>query len=107
MFAFWHSSQASSRSGSWLNFSEYQSGIADRALEAGRTRDDPAVRAVKYKPFLEAWRNDAPALSLYQPRFLYVARGKIHNFNPKQFNAPSDRYTNVENWMIREGDAIQ
>lgn len=102
VFPFWHSTQASSRSGSWLNFSEYQSSKADLGLEGGRTREDPATRAVKYEPFLEAWRADAPALALYQPRFLYIVRGKIYNFTPKVFNQATDRYTGVENWMIRE-----
>ncbi len=102
VFAYWHSSQADPRSSNRLNFSEYKSSITDRALEAGRTRSDAAVRAVKYRPFLEAWRNDAPALALYQPRFLYVTRGTLFNFEPKVMNSATDRYNNVVNWMIRQ-----
>jgi peptide/nickel transport system substrate-binding protein len=102
VFPFWHSSQALPRSGSGLNFSEYHSVVADKALEGGRTRSDVQLRAIKYKPFLEAWRNDAPALVLYQPRFLYVTHTTIYGFEPKVFNNAADRYNNVENWMIRE-----
>lgn len=107
VFAFWHSNQATSRSGSWLNFSEYQSETADKSLEAGRTREDDEIRAIKYQNFLKSWRNDAPALALYQPRFLYVTRGTVHNFNPRIFNQASDRYSNVHDWMIREDKVIQ
>jgi peptide/nickel transport system substrate-binding protein len=101
VFAYWHSSQADPR-GSRLNFSEYRSSTADRSLEAGRTRSNAKVRAIKYKPFLEAWRNDTPALALYQPRFLYLTRGELFNFNPTVMNTDIDRFANVDNWMIKQ-----
>ena len=100
-FAYWHSSQADVRAQRRLNFSNYSSKTADSALEAGRTRIDNSLRAAKYKPFLEAWREDAPAVALYQPRYLYMSRGVVFNFDAKVINAPSDRYENVQNWMIR------
>lgn len=102
VFAYWHSSQADPRAATRLNLSEYKSTAADRALEAGRTRSDPAIRAAKYKPFLEAWRNDAPALVLYQPRLLYITNGPVYGFNPRQLNNANERFSNVEQWMIRE-----
>lgn len=101
VFAFWHSSQADVRSNNRLNLSEYQSDVTDQALEGGRTRTEPALRSVKYKPFLEAWRDDAPALALYQPRYLYVVRGRLYGFENNLVNSAIDRYTNVHNWMIR------
>lgn len=102
VFAFWHSSQADPRATTQLNFSQYKSSTADTALEGGRTRADSGLRVVKYKPFLEAWRNDAPALALYQPRFLYVTRGQLYNFEPSKVNSAIDRYNNVHNWMVRQ-----
>jgi peptide/nickel transport system substrate-binding protein len=107
VFPYWHSTQADIRSANRLNFSEYDSEEADEALEAGRTRSDPEIRKVKYEPFLKAWSNDAPALSLYQPRYLYVTRGTVHNFSPKTFNAASDRLSEVHSWMIREQKALK
>ncbi len=106
MFPYWHSSQISAQSNR-LNLSEYKSSAADTALEAGRTRGDAKIRKVKYQPFLEAWRKDAPALALYQPRFLYVTRGEIHNFEPKTMNSTTDRFTNVHNWMIRREKVLK
>ncbi len=105
VFAYWHSSQADIRSATRLNFSEYNSPVADKALEAGRTRSDRAVRKVKYQPFLEVWRTDAPALALYQPRFLYVVRTPLHGFDVRSVVIATDRYAHVENWTIRESKA--
>jgi peptide/nickel transport system substrate-binding protein len=100
-FAYWHSSQADPRSPRRLNFSDYSSRVADSALEAGRTRIDPALRAAKYVPFLQAWHDDVPAYALYRPRFLYVTRGTLFNFDQRAMNNPTDRFSNIENWMIR------
>lgn len=102
VFAFWHSSQTDPRSPAQLNFSQYKSAAADTALEGGRTRADPGLRKIKYTPFLEAWRNDAPALALYQPRFLYVVNGTLYNFEPPVLNSATGRFNNVHNWMIRQ-----
>lgn len=107
VFAYWHSSQADIRSANRLNLSEYKSAVADKALEAGRTRSDPALRQVKYQPFLESWRNDNPALALYQPRYLYIVRKPLYNFAPTEVNQSADRLANVHNWMIREDKATK
>lgn len=101
VFAYWHSSQADLRSPSHLNFSEFRSAKADSALEAGRTRNEDAVRALKYKPFLDAWQADTPALALYQPRYLYVVREPLYGFSPTAMNSGADRFNNVEDWFVR------
>lgn len=107
VFAYWHSSQANAVSANRLNFSEYKSAIADLALESGRTRIDPSLRAVKYRPFLDAWRTDAPALMLYQPRYLYISRGEVRGFEPMLLNASTDRLANVEHWTIRQAKTAE
>lgn len=101
VFVYWHSSQADVRSPSRLNISEYSSPVADSALEAGRTRQDPILRAIKYAPFLKAWQQDAPALGLYQPHFLYVTRGNVEGLKDRPLTADVDRFNNVNEWMIR------
>jgi len=99
VYAYWHSSQADPRSPNRLNFSEYKNGEADLALASGRSRGGE-LRVIKYQPFLKAWRDEAPALALYQPRFYFVTRGKIFGFSDISINSPTDRYNNVENWQI-------
>lgn len=101
VFVYWDSTQNDVRSVR-LNFSEYASAAADASLEAGRTRTDPLLRAIKYESFLQAWQQDVPALGLYQQRFLYVTRGKVFGLAVHTLTVDTDRYDNVQNWMIRQ-----
>jgi peptide/nickel transport system substrate-binding protein len=103
VFVYWDSSQADIRSANRLNLSEYKNSEADTALEAGRTRLDPSLRVIKYKPFLQAWQKDAPALGLYQPRLLYLTNGPVGGLNDNRpINTSTNRLDNVANWEIRE-----
>ncbi len=102
VYAYWNSSQASTTSQGHSNLSEYESTVADEALEAGRSRIDEALRVVKYKAFLTAWTTDAPALALYQPNFIYITRGPVFGYARKTDNTAADRFFNVENWMVRQ-----
>ena len=103
VYVYWHGSQTDLRSPVRLNYSQYTpDDAANAALEAGRTRLDPPLRAVKYQPFLQAWKNDAPALGLYQPRFLYITRGSVDGLGEITVNSDSGRLINVHNWQIRK-----
>jgi peptide/nickel transport system substrate-binding protein len=101
VFVYWDSSQNSAVSSNRLNLSEYSSTAADSSLEAGRTRLDPALRIIKYRPFLQAWQQDAPALGLYQPRYLYLTHGTVYGLNERALNVGTDRFADVQNWEIR------
>ncbi|HEX3569030.1 MAG TPA: peptide ABC transporter substrate-binding protein [Candidatus Saccharimonadales bacterium] len=101
VFVYWDSSQGDIRAANRLNFSEYKSTTSDASLEAGRTRSDPALRVIKYQAFLQAWQSDAPALGLYQPRYLYITHGQVAGLNEHTLTDDTDRYDNVQNWMIR------
>lgn len=100
VFVYWDSSQADVRT-SRLNLSEYKNPTADTALESGRTRLDPALRVIKYRPFLQAWRDDAPAVGLYQPRLLYLTNGNVAGLSDNPISTPTGRFANVQNWEIR------
>lgn len=102
VFVYWDSSQADIRSANRLNLSEYKNATADASLEAGRTRLDPALRTLKYRPFLQVWQQDNPALGLYQPRLLYLTNGAVVGLKVHSLNTPVDRFDNVQNWEIRE-----
>lgn len=103
VYVYWHGSQTDLRSPVRLNYSQYTpAATVDAALEAGRTRLDPSLRTVKYQPFLQAWKNDAPALGLYQPRFLYITRGAVDGLTETAINSDSGRLSNVANWQIRK-----
>ena len=102
VFVYWDSTQADIRSANRLNLSEYKNTSADAALESGRTRIDPTLRIIKYKPFLQEWQKDAPALGLYQPRLLYITRGSVDGLDDRPLTTSSDRFSNVQNWQIRQ-----
>lgn len=101
VFVYWDSSQADIRSANRLNFSEYNNPVADQSLESGRTRLDSSLRTIKYKPFLAAWQQDAPALGLFQPRLLYLTNGPVAGLDNHIINTNVDRFENVQNWEIR------
>jgi peptide/nickel transport system substrate-binding protein len=101
VFVYWDSTQADIRSANRLNFSEYSSSKADEGLEAGRTRNDPALRTIKYAVFLKQWQADAPALALYQPRYLYISHVPVYGLDEHPLNDPADRMYSVGHWMIR------
>lgn len=107
VFAYWHSSQTDVRSNSRLNLSEYKSKAADKALEAGRTRTDPTNRVIKYRPFLAAWQADVPALAIYQPRSLYIARRELTGFSSKRLNTSVDRLNSIQRWTILQDHVIK
>jgi peptide/nickel transport system substrate-binding protein len=102
VFVYWDSSQADVRSANRLNLSEFKNATADEALESGRTRLDPALRVIKYQPFLQVWQQEAPALGLYQPRVLYLTNGLVSGFTDHTVNTATDRFDNVQNWEVRE-----
>lgn len=106
IFAYWHSSQSQVLSRSRLNFSEYNSSAGDEALVAGRSRSDPKIRAVKYEPFLKEWLKDNPALALYQPVYTYIVRSPFQGIDSKRLIAPSDRYSEVEKWAIKQDKVL-
>lgn len=101
VYAYWHSTQADIRATNRLNLSEWKNTTADQALEAGRTRSDGQLRAIKYVPFLQAWQQEAPALGLYQPRYVYVTRGEVYGLTTQTITSPTDRYIGIEDWQIR------
>lgn len=107
VFVYWHSSQVDPNAPVRLNLSEYKNDTADEALEAGRTRVDQSLRKVKYKPFLEVWRDEAPALAIYQPRFLMVVRGTFEGFEDGQLSTATDRFYSIGNWKIRNAVVVK
>lgn len=98
VYAYWHSSQAADGG---MNLSNYKSAVADKSLEAGRTRQDESQRALKYKPFLKAWLEDVPAIGMFRPRIYYVTRGPVYGLDEHLINTDADRYYSVEHWQIR------
>lgn len=102
VYAYWGSDQFNLATLKWTNLSEYSNKVVDSSLSNGRTRLDPLLRSVKYEPFLSAWQSDNPAVGLYQPRDLYITKGKVFSLITSNIDSPADRFIGVNNWEINE-----
>ncbi len=98
VFSFWHSSQAADPG---LNVSQYANRDADAALEQARFGKDPAFRDAKYREFVRIWAEDAPALLLYSPTYLYAHTAALTGVTQEKLVTPSDRFRAVENWAVK------
>lgn len=100
VFAYWHSSQATSRGS---NFSNYANAISDDALASARTRIEPTLRNAKYVTFARQWVADAPAIGLYQAATRYVSSKNAVSFDSLNSLVSSvDRYADVLYWSVGE-----
>ncbi len=95
VYAYWHSSQASSVG---LNLSNYKSAKVDDELDSARSRVDPVLREAKYRLFMQQWITDAPAIALYRPALTYIQNKNVVTFNARPLVDASDRYFTVRSW---------
>lgn len=99
VYAYWHSSQASSG----RNYSNYKSAAADDALVSARARVDPALRDAKYVTFVKQWLADAPAVGLYQATSQYVHTKTVNTVPVNaEYVSAVDRFSNVLYWTVGE-----
>ena len=101
VYSYWHSSQVDSNSTLRLNLAEYQSNPADEALEAGRSRNDPADRRERYGDFQRIWMDDLPALALYRYQLTYYTLSNVSG--PERQTLMVDnagRFANVADWAV-------
>ncbi|MGO3701992.1 MAG: ABC transporter substrate-binding protein [Candidatus Saccharimonadales bacterium] len=105
VYAYWHSSQASARG---LNFTNFKDDISDDALSSGRSIRDDSLRQAKYESFLKRWYSQAPAIGLYQSTVPYVTATGVHSVQDAgQFVNEADRYRNVVDWTVRNGQVYK
>jgi len=98
VYAYWHSSQASSRG---LNFSNYSNPISDDALVSARSRLETGLRNAKYLTFAREWVSDVPAIGLYQSTTNYVHSNTASaSKDSNVLVSPIDRYSDVLYWSV-------
>lgn len=111
IFELWHSTQADLG----LNYAGLQDDALDRLIEAGRTENDLVLRADEYHAFQQRWIELVPAITLYQPLYVYATTPKLGGlgFTNTQLASSalifgqSDRYRNVDRWFINSSREIQ
>ena len=97
-FPFWHSAQ---KKDPGLNLAIYEDKICDKLLEEARQSLDKAERKEKLEKFQDVLIEDAPALFLYSPDYLYFVSKEIKGINAKIIADPSKRFLGIENWFIK------
>ncbi|MEX0917114.1 MAG: ABC transporter substrate-binding protein [Candidatus Paceibacterota bacterium] len=95
LFAFWHSSQ---RNDPGLNISLYANITTDKILENARTTFDRKELLALFKEFEAEIENDAPAVFLYSPDFIYILPSRIKGAKIGSIATPSERFLNVHEW---------
>jgi ABC-type transport system substrate-binding protein len=98
MFSFWHSSQAADPG---LNLSAYKNATSDQLIEQARFGKDPAFRDAKYRDFLATWAQDAPALLIYSPYYLYAHTTALTGMSAEHLIGSTGRFLDVNKWAIK------
>jgi peptide/nickel transport system substrate-binding protein len=97
LFPFWHSSE---RNDPGLNIALYTNIKADKALEALRNSSDTSSRASAFKTFNTEVENDAPAVFLYSPGYIYATSDVVRGLNLQNMTGAAERFMNIERWYI-------
>ena len=98
LYPFWHSTQ---KRDPGLNLSLYDNKEADKLLEEIRQTLDTEERFKKYQVLQNIIVEDAPAVFLYSPNYLYPVSDKIKGIKEKTIADPSKRFIDIEEWYIK------
>lgn len=98
LYPFWHSSQ---KIYPGLNLSSYENKKVDQLLKDIRETLDESVRKQRYDQLQNAIINDAPALFLYNPDYIYWVSQKVQGIDTQKIIEPAKRFSNVTNWYIK------
>lgn len=98
LYPFWHSSQVNDPG---LNLSAYQNKNADQLLKEAREAQDEQTKTEKYQKLQDTIINDAPALFLYNPQYIYWVSEKVKGIDTTKIIDPAKRFSNIQNWYIQ------
>jgi len=97
-FPFWHSSQ---KKDPGLNLANYENKECDKLLEEARQSLNEKERREKLVKFQDLLIEDAPAVFLYSPDYLYLVSKEIKGVDAGMIVDPSKRFKGIENWYIK------
>ena len=97
IYPFWHSSQ---RNDPGLNIALYANTRADTLLDKVRVSKDREELEENLKDLTEEIKDDAPAVFLYTPSFLYVLPDKVKAEKLGLLTVAQDRFLGIRDWYI-------
>lgn len=99
LFPLWHSS---GKEDTGQNFALIQDTELDDALTELQKESDGDKRSLLYQQVQKRILVEDPAIFLFAPGFVYIHKNNLKNVGVERANSPQDRFTNVEEWSIRE-----
>lgn len=107
-YPYWHSSAVQKLTGQdtdlrqdAYNLSQYVSFKADTELETIRRTLDDKERQESLKELRDILRNDAPAIFLYSPLYVFAHRKDIFGIELGSLSMHSDRFLTLHNWHVK------
>ncbi len=97
LYPFWYSSQ---KQDPGLNLSLYENKDVDKLLKDSRQVLDENKKKQDLEKIQNTILNDAPALFLYSPDYVYWASQLVEGINTTKIADPSKRFININNWYI-------
>ena len=98
LYPFWHSTQISDPG---LNLSEYQDKDVDALLKDARENLDSKIAKQDSEKLQDKIIQDAPALFLYNPDYVYWASDLVKGISINKITDPSKRFSDIQNWYIK------
>lgn len=94
-YTLWHSTQKDLPG---LNFTGFESVLADKALEEGRRNRDVAERIKHYQNFQKVFTEELPAVLLYHPVLTYSVRTDVGAVSLRGLFKGEDRFATLAEW---------
>lgn len=96
-YPFWHSNE---KKDPGKNIAVYENKDVDKLLEETREIHDTDKRQGSYNKFEKIVIDDAPALFLYSPNYVYVINKKINGIETESIVRPPFRFSDTNEWFI-------
>ena len=97
-YVLWHSTQVQNS-----NITGIRSPKLDKLLEDARKTSDTKGRKEQYQLFTTLLLDEAPAVFLYYPEYIWVVSDKVKNVDLEDFYIPVDRFNSYRGWVIENG----
>lgn len=98
LFHFWHSSQ---KVESGLNLSLYENSEVDKLLSQALEDLNKDTRAEKYQKAVAQIVKDQPAIFLFNPDYLVLAKKNIQGVELKNLDVTSLRFSQAADWYLK------
>jgi len=98
LYPFWYSSQ---KLDPGLNLSSYENKDVDKLLKDARQTLSEEQKKEDLEKIQTIILNDAPALFLYNPHYLYWASQNVSGIDTVKIADPAKRFSNITNWYLQ------